>query len=706
MFLFTIVVSISLLSAQSVPVSNHLVYDNIGSLATRVTHIHVAIPLNISSLYNHIKLFSAYLQPLLSHPNPGSKNTPADRQTAAFNNVIESIADLTMESLLLLESKLHSIQDIIPDDDESDISGPRHKRTSVLSEPTLIRHKRLTYYQENQQLKRDLASSQHVVEQLHHRIDQLNDQLKTFPSPYGPLPRSYFDPIPAFHTYPAFRHQTNDTLHRNKRQVMLAVAAVTGIVGTFMGLFDHVEINAIKSHLTKLDNSNNMLVHISEEHEHRIQHLTTDLADLVKVLNKFFIYNPTLLHARLNRQLTILSDRIDIIIDTFQHLQHHRLSVKLLSFAQLQILHNSVLTAASESNLTPLTAHLQDYFQLETSYIHTNDQLLILLHVPCSSLSNIFTLYKYIPFPFPVFPSLPSTHSSFNTIQDLVNLEHSVSPSQPMGLTVKADSDLIAIGKTEHNKQFYVILTTADLDACYSKTHTYICEHHQVVRSDMSGTCLGSLFIQNPEGIEGNCRIERRPLREKVYQLSPTDHLVYTPTPITTQIQCKNGTYFPLKIKATSRISIPHGCSVELTNHSIHSDFTLRIAPEAIHFEWDFNPATLPNSAKLLDGTKHIDAQLDLIRKHLGQTNNTIADEVFHQLMIEHLSKPNVISILIWTSICILGIVLVVAVVLWWRSRSLATSVSSNRQQYEMAFMSPQVPSAPAIQRQLGHPAF
>ena len=133
---------------------------------------------------------------------------------------------------------------------------------------------------------------------------------------------------------------------------------------------------------------------------------------------------------------------------------------------------------------------------------------------------------------------------------------------------------------------------------------------------------------------------------------------------------------------------------------------TLRIAPEAIHFEWDFNPATLPNSAKLLDGTKHIDAQLDLIRKHLGQTNNTIADEVFHQLMIEHLSKPNVISILIWTSICILGIVLVVAVVLWWRSRSLATSVSSNRQQYEMAFMSPQAPSAPAIQRQLGHPAF
>ena len=60
--------------------------------------------------------------------------------------------------------------------------------------------------------------------------------------------------------------------------------------------------------------------------------------------------------------------------------------------------------------------------------------------------------------------------------------------------------------------------------------------------------------------------------------------------------------YFPLKIKATTCITIPHGCSVHLTNHPIHSDFTLRIAPEAIHFEWDFNPANLPDSAKLLEG--------------------------------------------------------------------------------------------------------
>ena len=84
---------------------------------------------------------------------------------------------------------------------------------------------------------------------------------------------------------------------------------------------------------------------------------------------------------------------------------------------------------------------------------------------------------------------------------------------------------------------------------------------------------FGLIVCPRSEGIEGNCKIEHRPSREKVYQLSPTDHLVYTPSPLTTQIQCRNDSYFPLKIKATSCISIPHGCSVELTHHSIHSDW-------------------------------------------------------------------------------------------------------------------------------------
>ena len=61
-----------------------------------------------------------------------------------------------------------------------------------------------------------------------------------------------------------------------------------------------------------------------------------------------------------------------------------------------------------------------------------------------------------------------------------------------------------------------------------------------------------------------------------------------------------------------------------------------------------------------------IDAQLYLIRQHLSQlNNNTIADEVFKGLMVEHLSTPNILSILIWVRIALLGLVLIVATALW-----------------------------------------
>ena len=95
------------------------------------------------------------------------------------------------------------------------------------------------------------------------------------------------------------------------------------------------------------------------------------------------------------------------------------------------------------------------------------------------------------------FHTFKNISSSLSTLHDLGNLEHQISPSQPLGLTVKADSDLIAIGTVENGQKFNVILCTANLDACYSRSHTYICEHHQVVRSNKSGTCLGSISYYN-----------------------------------------------------------------------------------------------------------------------------------------------------------------------------------------------------------------
>ena len=135
------------------------------------------------------------------------------------------------------------------------------------------------------------------------------------------------------------------------------------------------------------------------------------------------------------------------------------------------------------------------------------------------------------------------------------------------------------------------------------KSHVYIFERHQVLWSNLEGYCLGALFTQNPIGVRENCKLDRNPLGKTVYQLADTDHLVFSPQPLTTKIPFQNGTHFPMKVKVTVRKSIPGGCSMQLVDRTIQSGFSLRPAPKALPLWMGIDPSTLPESAQLIQGT-------------------------------------------------------------------------------------------------------
>ena len=656
--------------------NNHIIYDNIGSLATRVSHVHVAIPLNITAIAHQLTLFSDYLSPLVAETPLPRGATTAEIETNNFQKIISSTAIFSFVKIDRLREKLHFISSILPKDSKLDITNSRHKRFLNLI-PMLI----LT-----EQFKRNFANKKKdadYIKRAEQKIKLLQDQIYDFQHPIAhPLPDLMIHEIfpnssfPSNSSFtPAFKHATNDTLPRSKRQILAAAAVVSGLAGTFFGLFTHFELQTISAHLDSVADKQNLLVQVAQTHEEHITQLEHDLSTLSSVLEAFIKYNPTLLYARLNHQVDTLELRVDTLIDTIQQLQHHRLSIKLLTQPQLIAMHADIKISAANMNSVPFPQNLQDYFQLETSYLNTGSEILILLHVPCSTNDDLLTIYKYIPFPFPILPLPPSEESlSLSTIQDLINLDFpAAGPASLEGLTFMTDQDLIAIGKNKNGRAQYILLSSTDLDACYRRSHTYICEKHQVIRSDITGSCLGALYVQHPEGVKENCKIDRRPLRETVYQLTATDHLVFTPQPLTTQITCRNGSHFPLKIRSTMRISLPEGCTIELANHTIQSDFSLSIAPEALHFEWEFNPAMLPNSAQLLQGTRHIDPQLRQIRKHLERlATQTISEKQFANMMVGHFTSPNTYSIVIWVILAILGLALVIAVAscLWIRRRN------------------------------------
>ena len=449
---------------------------------------------------------------------------------------------------------------------------------------------------------------------------------------------------------------------REKRFVA-AAALVTGILGTFMGLYNTIEINRIQNDLKDLQQGQKLLIEFTKTMEHQIIHTQMALSNLENIFSLFIKNNPALLYAKFNDQLMTIQDRIYDLKDTVQMLQLQKLSTSLLTFTQLHTLYAEIQALASTNKLSLLTNKPQDLFQLDTSYIRVKNDVLILLHVPCASPDNLLTIYKYVPFPIPVYPASNGTDDK-NTIKNLFDSQGPFN-SASEGITFQPEADLIAIGKNSYNKNRFILLSSAELQACTKKSTAFICERHQVTRSDLLSSCLGSLFLQSSNGVLNNCKIDRIKLREKVYQISNTQHIVYTPQPLTTQITCYNGSYFPLKIKNTKFITIPEGCTVELTNHSITSDYTIRTTSQSIYFEWDFDPTTLPNSADMLSDSKTIDIKIEKL-KNLIQLikDDEIDDKEFDALMTRHYSSGSwfptlMLAILIFSvliGICSIGI--------------------------------------------------
>ena len=289
---------------------------------------------------------------------------------------------------------------------------------------------------------------------------------------------------------------------------------------------------------------------------------------------------------------------------------------------QLHALHEAVLKTADENKINLIPTQAQDFFQLDASYIRVKNDVIILLHVPCTTKNSLLNIYRYAKLPYPIdiippllFKIIP--HASLtHTVRDVIQLQPNLTTNANEAMYIIPDADLIAIGRNTLNGHQYKLLSSSELQSCTQRNHVYLCEQHQILRNDLEGSCLGALYLQSARGVRENCRLERRELRETVYQLSANDHIVISPQTLVTQIQCNNGSHYPIKLEKMSKIHVPPACTVALRNHTISADTNIRIAPEPLQFHWEFDFLDLPS--EMLNTAGHIDDQMNSVKIALG----------------------------------------------------------------------------------------
>jgi hypothetical protein len=104
-----------------------------------------------------------------------------------------------------------------------------------------------------------------------------------------------------------------------------------------------------------------------------------------------------------------MTTHINILFQALQQIQHQRLAITLLDSTQLDIIFTAARNSACALQVDLIPTKPQGLFQLDASYIRQKNELLVILHFPCSFASDTLTLYEYVPFPNPLHrdPTLP-----------------------------------------------------------------------------------------------------------------------------------------------------------------------------------------------------------------------------------------------------------------------------------------------------------
>ena len=112
-------------------------------------------------------------------------------------------------------------------------------------------------------------------------------------------------------------------------------------------------------------------------------------------------------------------------------------------------------------------------------------------------------------------------------------------------------------------------------------------------------------------------------------------------------MSCRNGSIHPLFLHDASRITVPQGGEVKLASHHIMSDSHFDAAPPPLQYEWRWDPKSMPSH--LLEGSAHLDQQIQALRNHLYNTQQTILNKTdFSTLMVEEITKPSSFAYLFW----------------------------------------------------------
>jgi hypothetical protein len=379
----------------------------------------------------------------------------------------------------------------------------------------------------------------------------------------------------AFDTLNDLISKTTDTLeilpqhHVAKRSLAAFLSFGSLVLGTLFGIRNAAQINMLTNDVNKIKEVQNLIIDSNKITQDKVTHLEHSISNITALLADFFLDNPAVFESGVQRTIFKAMEGFEILMNTIQMAQTHRLSVRLMTQTTIIKLFQEIDVRAKAEGFQPMIEKHSDLFQIETSYLTgPNNQIVLIIHVPMVKEGHMLQLLQFIPFPL-------SQTMAYNS---------SITPKV-------GNQDLLAI-KTRRGQTEYKVLSQSDLIGCTKLGTNYLCPERHILNTQLKDTCLGSLYNQHLDGVLQQCEFEITKSQEHVFALGNGQFLVSSPEPFHTSVECGSETH-NIKISEMNQLQIQGGCQVQLRQHILLPELQLYADFNIIHFEWNWNPAEL-----------------------------------------------------------------------------------------------------------------
>ena len=254
--------------------------------------------------------------------------------------------------------------------------------------------------------------------------------------------------------------------------------------------------------------------------------------------------------------------------------QRGRLSNELLEAEEVEKLFVYLQTKAEAMGCRMIIEQPSDIFELDSTYGYDDngETFAIFLHVPMYEKGEELKLWEYVPFPILQSIALNATilpqtkKENFIALQPIYS-EHSQKTVSP---------------------HMYRVFDKNELNTCARIRDIYLCGGRNTVRTDITESCIGSLYLKDHRLIAKNCDLEIGQSKEYVAKIDVNKWVVFSPEKFSVNAKCGE-VVENVRIETQTLLELAENCKLQLRSTQLTTDVNIHVQYHVKRFEWEYD---------------------------------------------------------------------------------------------------------------------